>query len=529
MDKDLIHTFLSIGELLLFFILIAMILMLRRQKFLLMKQNKEIMREYNNTQNYFDIAAAMILVLDKNHNVIRINKRGCEIMGYRADEIIGKNWIENFLPVRCRKKAIDVSNEIKRKRNHYNEFTNPILTKEGKEKVIFWKNASLKDENDLPIGIVTSGEDITERINSERVIQESELFYRTIFSTVHDAIFILEDNCIIDCNLTALRLLKMNREEIIGRHIKNSILKFECPVHPFDNYLTAASAGTSSTLRCSLILTGDIIENKVTDVTISSLGSRQKNRLLLSVHDITEHLDQKSKLLRNMRQAQMGEMISNIAHQWRQPLTIVNSIVSQIGLQENIKEEPNKLLIEKTKEIEKQIQYLSQTITDFRDFFHPNKSKERIIVSRIIDKALSLIDHAIESHGVTIEYRIEHDSEVFLFQNEVLQVILVLLKNSLDAFAENEIEGAQITIKIDQIDEYAIITMKDNAGGIDKNIIKNIFLPYYTTKIQSAGTGIGLSLSKTIIEDHCNGFIDVQSENHCTIFTIKLPLEENQP
>lgn len=514
-------------ESLLFVLLIASILMLRKEKLLINKQNIMLKNEINNAQTYFDIAGVMILVLDKDNNVIKINKRGCEIMGYDADEMIGKNWIENFLPIRYRTKVVEVSSDIQKRSNTYSEFTNPVLTKEGIEKVIFWRNTSLIDENGLVIGVVTSGEDITERINSERLIQESELYYRTIFSTVGEAIFILEDNFVIDCNVMALTLLKMSKEDIIGSYIENSTRKFECPGHSFDEYLAKAAKGISSMMRCSLLISREMNENKIIDVTINTLGAGQKNRLLLSIRDVTQRLDQESKLLTNMRQAQMGEMISNIAHQWRQPLTIISSIVSQIRLQENRKEITDESLIAKSMDIEKQIQYLSQTITDFRDFFNPNKSKEYVLISQILGNALNLLDHAIKSHGMVIEYVIRHDSEVFLVQNELLQVMIVLLKNSLDAFVENKIEDAKVMIIIDQIDTYAIITIKDNAGGIAPDIIKNIFLPYYTTKTQSIGTGIGLSLSKTIIEDHCNGFIDVESENDCTTFTVKLPLEES--
>jgi PAS domain S-box-containing protein len=527
MLENLDYTLLCTGVLVIFFILVTIFFMLGREKLLMSKQNIALKNEIDNAQKYFDIAGAMILVLDKEHHVIKINRRGCEIMGYRADEMIGKNWIENFLPIRYRTKVMEVSSDVQKEPTSYSEFTNPVLTKEGTEKVIFWRNTTLKDENGLVIGIVTSGEDITERINSEKLIQESELFYRTIFATVDEAIFILEENFVIDCNARALILLKMSKEDIIGSYIQNSIRRFECPGHSFDEYLTQASEGVASIVRCSLLLSGEINENKIIEVTINTLGARQKNRLLLSIRDMTQHLEQESKLLANMRQAQMGEMISNIAHQWRQPLTIISSIVSQIRLQENRKNESDASLIEKNMNIEKQIQYLSQTITDFRDFFNPNKSKEYVIISKMLGNALNLLDHAIKSHGIMVEYVIRHDSEVFLVQNEVLQVIMVLLKNSLDAFVENEIESGHIMIVIDQIEGHAIMTIQDNAGGIPPNIINNIFLPYYTTKTQSIGTGIGLSMSKTIIEDHCNGSIAVESENDCTTFTIKLPLEEN--
>lgn len=386
--------------LLLYFILLFTIVMLRRQKLLIAHQHIALMREKDNTQNYFDIVGVMILVLDKENNVIKINQRGCEIMGYSADEMIGKNWVENFLPIPYRTKVMEISSDIQKIPNSYSEFTNPILTKEGTEKVISWRNASLKDENGLVIGVVTSGEDITKKLEDEML------------------------------------------------------------------------------------------------------------------------------LLTNMRQAQMGEMISIIAHQWRQPLAIVNSISAHIRIKELLKEDSNDFLIENMTEVEKQVVYLSQTISDFSDFFRPDRPKDLVKTSKIVHNAVNLVDHAIKNKGVVIEEIIIHDSELFIFSNELLQVILTLLKNSMDAFADNSIIEGKITITIDKTDEYNTIAYKDNAGGIPSDIIGKIFQPYFTTKSDQNGTGLGLSMCKMIVENHLNGSINAVSVDQYTTFTINLSTEE---
>lgn len=400
MLENLDYTLLCTGILVIFFILVAVSLMLLREKLLLSKQNIALKNEIDNAQNYFDIVGVMILILDKENNVIKINQRGCEIMGYSADEMIGKNWVKNFLPIRYRTKVMEISSDIQKIPNSYSEFTNPVLTKEGTEKIIFWRNTSLKDENGLVIGVVTSGEDITKKLEDERLF------------------------------------------------------------------------------------------------------------------------------LTNMRQAQMGEMISIIAHQWRQPLTIVNSISAHIRIKEVTKEDSNEFLIESMTEIEKQVVYLSQTITDFKDFFRPDRPKEFVKISQITHNAVNLIDYAIKNNGVSIEEIILQDFELFIFSNELLQVVLTLLKNSMDAFTDNSIVEGQIVITIDKTDKYNTITFKDNAGGIPSNIIEKIFQPYFTTKSDRNGTGLGLSMCKMIIEDHLNGSITVVSEDQCTTFTINLSIDE---
>jgi PAS domain S-box-containing protein len=400
MLENLDYTLLYTGVLVIFFILVAISLMLHREKLLISKQNITLKNEIDNAQNYFDIAGTMILVLDKDNHVIKINRRGCEIMGYRADEMLGKNWIENFLPIRYRTKVMDVSSDVQKIPNSYSEFTNPVLTKEGTEKIIFWRNTSLVDENGLAIGVVTSGEDISQKLENEML------------------------------------------------------------------------------------------------------------------------------LLTSMRQAQMGEMISIIAHQWSQPLTIVNSISAHIRIKELTKKDSNELLMENMTEIEKQVVYLSQTITDFKDFFRPDRPKELVQTSQIIHNAVNLIDYAIKNNGVSIEEIILQDSELFIFSNELLQIILTLLKNSIDAFTDNNIVEGKIVITIDKTDTYNTIMFKDNAGGIPSNIIEKIFQPYFTTKSDRNGTGLGLSMCKMIIEDHLNGSITVVSEDQYTTFTINLSTEE---
>ena len=240
--------------------------------------------------------------------------------------------------------------------------------------------------------------------------------------------------------------------------------------------------------------------------------------------DITDQIEQEKLFKMQTRQAQMGEMISMIAHQWRQPLAIINAITSQMRLQELMKEENDPLLIENLIKIEEQSVHLSRTITDYRDFFRPDKPKELFTISVLIDHALSLIDHTLKNCGITIKKVSVQDPKLISYRNEVLQVLIALLKNALDAFQENDVLRGSITIVIDQDEHFVIVSIHDNAGGIAPDVMNKLFIPYFTTKHKS-GTGLGLYMSKVIIEEHCAGILEVMSEHNETTFTIKLPYE----
>lgn len=348
---------------------------------------------------------------------------------------------------------------------------------------------------------------------------DAEQFYRTVCSSVYEAIIILENNIIVDCNDMAVKLFETTKNELIGMDILNPIHHFECRGNNFSYYLASVSDG-HTTMECSLLLGGNVNKTKFLDMTVSRFGT-DGNKLILIARDITEKLEEEKLFKMQARQAQLGEMISMIAHQWRQPLAIINAIAAQIRLKELMKETGDPLLIENLIKIEQQCVHLSQTISDYRDLSNPNKEQESVTFSKLVHHAINLLDHTFKNNGIEVHEIIDHDTVLITFFNEVLQVLITLLKNSVDACEENNTRDCKITISIDQNDEYGIITVHDNAGGISSDLINKLFTPYFTTK--NNGTGLGLYMSKMIIEDHCKGLLEVSSEGQETLFTIKLP------
>ena len=228
-------------------------------------------------------------------------------------------------------------------------------------------------------------------------------------------------------------------------------------------------------------------------------------------------------LLRQNKMAQMGEMIENIAHQWRQPLAQINSAVLLISAfldKENIKHNG---IDKKLDEIELVTQYMSRTIDNFKNYLHPNKQKEIFFLHSFLQEILNIIKGSLESCNVDIEFEIDPNLQISQYKGELKQVVMFIVNNSIEAFGVNEIKNPKIIMNAEIENNILILKIKDNAGGIVQSIIEKIFNPYFTTKHQSKGTGLGLYMTKRIIEDGLMGSIDVYSQAKESVFTIKIP------
>jgi PAS domain S-box-containing protein len=237
----------------------------------------------------------------------------------------------------------------------------------------------------------------------------------------------------------------------------------------------------------------------------------------------TEALREKERMLiHQSRQAAMGEMIGNIAHQWRQPLNALGLYTQKLGTvygMPNFNKEFLDNSIVKTMEI---IKHMSKTIDDFRDYFKPEKEKTDFYVIEAIKRTLSLLEGNFHSPNITIDC-VEHGNPVINgYQNEFAQVVLNILNNARDAIIEREVNDPRIIITICSENNCAVVTVKDNAGGIPDEVINKVFDPYFTTKGPQVGTGIGLFMSKTIIEKNMGGRLTVHNTDTGAEFRIEV-------
>jgi signal transduction histidine kinase len=207
----------------------------------------------------------------------------------------------------------------------------------------------------------------------------------------------------------------------------------------------------------------------------------------------------------------MGEMINNIAHQWRQPLNTLGLAIQQLSLYYDLGKFDRNFLSQSTDRSMGLIQHMSKTIDDFRHYFRPDKEKIKFNVHEAIVNTLSLLEGSLQNPRISIEIVAKNESVIDGFQNEYVQVILNILINARDAFIEKEIDDPRVTITICGEDSSSVVTIADNAGGIPVEIIGKIFDPYFTTKGPQRGTGIGLFMSKAIIEKNMGGRLIVRN------------------
>jgi signal transduction histidine kinase len=238
-----------------------------------------------------------------------------------------------------------------------------------------------------------------------------------------------------------------------------------------------------------------------------------------------EKVKQNDLLIQNSKMAAMGEMIANIAHQWRQPLSVVsyNTINLQRKLRKNKVDESflNNYILK----INSAVENMQTTIEDFSTFFNPSRTKEEFEISQILNETIDMIDKSLQDNSILISFNSSTKYFYTGYKNELKQVMLNILSNAKDAIEENNITNGQIEINIKQELKDIHITIKDNGGGIPSDILDRVFEPYFTTKFKKDGTGIGLYMCKMIIEDHFNGNIAFENIANGVICTLTLSQE----
>lgn len=233
-------------------------------------------------------------------------------------------------------------------------------------------------------------------------------------------------------------------------------------------------------------------------------------------------------LIQQSKHAAMGEMISNIAHQWRQPLNTLGLNIQDILDAYEYKELDQAYLEDITSKSMDLIHHMSKTIDDFRNFFAPQKEKKPFGIMGMLKDVRTLVDAQLKNHGIMLEISGE-DGMILGFSNELMQVVINIINNAKDALDAHPPEsGGKIEVNVFQESEAAVIRICDNGGGIDPEIIQKVFEPYFTTKFKSQGTGIGLYMSKTIVEKNMHGSLDAANEGDGACFTIRLPKNVEQ-
>ena len=245
-------------------------------------------------------------------------------------------------------------------------------------------------------------------------------------------------------------------------------------------------------------------EQELVDKT--QLLAELNNNLEQKVQRDLNDLRQKDlMLIQQNRQAAMGEMINNIAHQWRQPLNNIGLIIQNLQDDFETGQLTQEAMAADAKQAIETILYMSQTIDDFRNFFRLDKHKQDFLLNELLNRTLEFVSISFRNRNITINIEAQDGVTAHGYPNEFIQAMLNILNNARDAHMERKVSAPYILIRIFKEDGRAVMTVTDNAGGIPPEILPRIFEPYFSTKVLSKGTGIGLYMSKVIIEQHMNG------------------------
>jgi len=379
--------------------------------------------------------------------------------------------------------------------------------------------------------------------------------FKNIFNQASDGVLILNDGLFIDCNQSIIDILGYkNCSDIIGLSLdhlspkqqpdgqlslkKSKIMISLAILNGYHNFEWKYINSKKEELWCDIMLTNistesdqilhmvfrDISEKKLLQDELKNINATLKERVNLEVE---KNKKQQLMIIHQNRLAQMGEMISMIAHQWRQPLNNLSIINNNIAL----KYSKNKLddtVIERFKEnSKKQIQLMSKTIDDFRDFFKPNKQIELFKLNNVIENTFDILKPLFVKHNISYKLDAKGLFTIKGYSNELGQALLNILNNSIDALIEKKIEDKKVEIKLYAKDTFIYIEISDNAKGIAIEHLDKIFDPYFSTKTEKNGTGLGLYMTKMIIEEHMNGSLEVKNNEKGALFIIRFSQENN--
>ena len=260
----------------------------------------------------------------------------------------------------------------------------------------------------------------------------------------------------------------------------------------------------------------DMLTRQAEEIKNFNITLRQKVK-----EEVAKNREKDKKILEQSRLAQMGEMIGMIAHQWRQPISAISATAITIMMKAKMDMLSSKEAAEYAEKISELTQELSKTIDDFRDFFKPTKERKSMTYKSLVEQTLNIVEVSLHNKNIDIIVELESDVKFCTYTNELKQVLLNLIKNAEDILIEKKVENPYIKISA----KGNRLCVRDNGGGIPKEIEKKIFDPYFSTKSKN-GTGLGLYMSKIIVEEHCGGKLLVSNDEKGAVFVIELPPSE---
>ncbi|MEK9667237.1 MAG: HAMP domain-containing sensor histidine kinase [Deltaproteobacteria bacterium] len=252
----------------------------------------------------------------------------------------------------------------------------------------------------------------------------------------------------------------------------------------------------------------------------SAMDLQTSHEELKQAYDELQQMQQ--QLVQSTKMASMGEMLAMIAHQWRQPLATINMIASSIKLEQQLGNANTEGTLEKLKKIQDTTSFLSRTINDFRDFFRPDRQRAFVQLNELVQRTMEIIGLSLQKQDIELVKEFGELPPLELFPNEVQQALINLFKNAEEALEESGTDKKRLIVRTYVQQDKQILEVQDNAGGIPEDVVDQIFFPYFSTKNKLNGTGLGLYMSRMIIEDHLGGKLTVVNKDGGACFRVEL-------
>lgn len=508
-------------------------------------------KEKQFAEELIEASNALIVVLDIKGKIVGFNKQLENVTGYSKAEAIGQDWFSMFVPKARSKELYKAFKQMALgKEKAITKYENPIVLKNGSERVISWQD-SIHINPSGSANVLAFGIDITERNLVERHLKLQDEYLNKIVDSQNTISIITDGQRVFDANRAFFLFFDKfgTVEEFSNSHkcICEYFEKIDKPRFVYDGkdgrgWLDVVA---EDGVHQALIMKNG--EEHYFILRLAEFGNISDNRKIVSMTDITEIENYRLELEEQMaeeiwrskmqeqlmiqqgKMAAMGEMLGAIAHQWRQPLNTLGIVVQDMG-QAYIFNLIDKEYIEKFKDNSMRlIQYMSKTIDDFRDFFKPNTEDELFFATESLNDSFEIFEALLEHNEIKIEQTIayEHCDRLFCNKNQLKQVFLNIISNAKDAILDSMdkkiIESGMIRTKILCEDLFVVISIWNNGSEIENSAIERLFEPYFTTKDQGKGTGMGLYMSKVIVEQNLKGKINIQNKDGGVEVSIELP------
>ncbi|QSZ41917.1 PAS domain S-box protein [Sulfurimonas aquatica] len=470
-------------------------------------------------------------VLTLEGRVLSVNPTSLEFIGVKEIDVIGKLfwetpwwqhsqelqiWLQESISKAAQGEIIkkEVTHYSKTRRLHYFDFSlKPVLDENGKSQYLIPQSRDITEEIDIKQSLQ----------NSHAALEKKSQELYTIIQEAPNPIMLHnEAGEVLMVNKVWENLTGYSHSEIntIEKWTQKAYREKMSDIKKYIDNLYSIKHRVDEGEYSIFTKDGNSI---IWQFSSAPLGVMDDKRTVISsAMDITELKNKDKMLMSQSRFAAMGEMIGMIAHQWRQPIAGIsmdaNNILVDIAL-DNFKNDDAEKYANDILELS---QHLSKTIDDFRNFFKPDKVTSDVSIQEVMSETFRIVKESLKNNNIEFKIISESTSEVNVYPRELMQVFVNIINNAKDALVENNIKDGYIEVKIYDDETYVNIDICDNGNGIDMKILSKIFDPYFTTKDEKNGTGLGLYMSKMIIEDHLEGMIDAHNKEEGACFRVRL-------